>query len=354
MEKNIYKVITASGTGTGFYLAEKNCVVTNYHVVQGSREVALQGFDKKRYIAKVCMVNPDADLAFLKSDVPISENSEILLTKDVSVDNAERVFIHGFPYGLPYTVTEGIISSSQQLMGQRYYLQTDAAINPGNSGGPMLNKQGELVGVATSKFANADNIGFGITHADLIKEFDEFKIESDEFHVKCNSCSNFIFEEKEFCDNCGNTIDKGAFEELELSKFAVFMEDALTGLDMNPVLSRAGRDEWEFHQGSALIRLFIYRSEYFICTSPLNKLPKENLNNLYTYLLEEPVTPYMFGVSNNHIYISYRAHVSDLFSSYAEEIKKDIANLAIKADEYDNFFMDKFGCEMSIEGTQEA
>ena len=353
MENNIFKVITASGTGTGFYLPEKNFFVTNFHVVEGCKEVTLQSTKKDRFLAKVVMVNPEVDIAILKSDATVSSAKPIIINEEASVSNTDKVYIHGYPYGLPYTVTEGIVSSVEQLIDQRHYLQTDAAINPGNSGGPILNANGELVGVTTAKFMNADGIGFGITYKDVIQEIKEFDPSLESYHVKCNSCKTYISEKTEFCTNCGCSISKSAFEDLELSNFAIFMEDALAYLDINPVLLRAGRDHWEFYQGSAIVRFFVYRGEYLVGTSPLNKLPNTNLLELFTYLTSESISPYTFGVSNNHIYISYRIHISDISTSQAKDIKKHIAELALKADDFDNFFLEKFGCEMSIEGRGE-
>jgi len=349
MEKNIYKVITASGTGTGFYLPDYDCIVTNYHVVQGSKEVALEGADQNRYLAQVVMVNPEVDLAILKSDVPTSDTDNIIIKPNVEIANKGKVFIHGYPFGLPYTVTEGIISSARQIMGQRYYLQTDAAANPGNSGGPMLNADGVLLGVTTSKITDADNVAFGIPHSDLLRELEEYSATENVFHVKCNSCNHYISEKSEFCPNCGNAIEKSVFEDFELSNFAAFVEEALSDLGMSPVLARSGRDQWEFHQGSALVRIFVYGGEYLIVTSPLNKLPGENLAELYEYILSELIPPYKFGIHENHIYISYRVHVSDIFSAHSDEIKNYITSLAIRADELDDFFMDRFNCEMAIE-----
>ncbi len=353
MEQNIYKVITASGTGTGFFLRDQKIVVTNYHVVQGCKEVALEDHNQHRYLAKVIFVNPETDLALLKSAVPTGTGEKISLNPSLEVKNTEKIYIHGFPFGLPYTVTEGIVSSPRQMMGQRHYLQTDAAVNPGNSGGPMLNSKGELMGITTSKFMDADNVGFGIPFTDLVDEMKGLKISEAVYHVKCNSCKTLLKEETEFCPNCGNTIDKGVFEEFDLSNFATFVEDALKQLKLNPVLARAGRDHWEFHQGSALIRIFVFKNDYLIATSPLNKLPQENLDKLFKVLLSRPVAPYMLGISENHIYISYRIHLSDIFSNQKDAIKKNITNLALKADQLDNYFMDKFGCEMAAEAKQE-
>jgi len=352
MQSNIYKIITASGTGTGFLLRDQKVIVTNYHVVQGCKDVALEAHNKHRYLAKVIFVNPETDLALLKTTMPMNDGVKITLNPALDINTTEKVYIHGFPFGLPYTVTEGIVSSAKQMMGQRYYLQTDAAVNPGNSGGPMLNSRGELMGITTSKFMDADNVGFGIPYTDLLDEMRGLKISEATYHVKCNSCKTLIKEASEFCVNCGNAVDKSVFENFELSYFATFVEDALKELKMNPILARAGRDFWEFHQGSALVRIFVFKNDYLIATSPLNKLPQQNLEPLFKLLLTRPVAPYSLGISDNHIYISYRVHLSDIFSNQADKIKKNITQLALKADHLDNFFMDKFGCEMAAEAKE--
>ncbi|MCF6348384.1 MAG: trypsin-like peptidase domain-containing protein [Flavobacteriaceae bacterium] len=348
IKKSIFKIITTSGTGSGFIVSGYNYIITNYHVVQGSKIVAIEDYEKNRYVANVVMVNPEVDLAFLYVDGFKNEYNDITLDENVVVMNTQKVFINGYPFGMPYTITEGIISSPNQPMGNKYFVQTDAAVNPGNSGGPMLNEAGVLVGVTTSKFTNADNVGFGIKHSDLLEEINDFTYTDNTYRVKCNSCGNYIEEESEFCANCGNNIDISIFEEFEKSHFAKFVEAGLSELGMNPVLGRAGRDYWEFHQGSAQVRIFVFKSDYLVVTSPLNKLPKQNLKELMNYLLKDNVTPYVLGIYENTIYLSYRAHLSDIFSDHADSIKENIKNLALKADDLDNFFMDNYGCEMSI------
>ncbi|HHH49349.1 MAG TPA: trypsin-like serine protease [Saprospiraceae bacterium] len=349
----IYKVITANGTGTGFKVANHDFLITNYHVIRGSKVLALEDHDKNRYLAQVAMVNPEVDLAFLNVDDLKSVNSSIQLDKNLQVNSTQKVYINGFPFGMPFTVTEGIISSPSQPMQGRNYVQTDAAVNPGNSGGPMLTQDGVLVAVTTAKFTEADNVGFGIKHTDVIKQIEDYKFDDVKYRVKCNSCDHFIEEATEFCPNCGNNINKAVFEEFEKSHFANYIEEGLVELGVNPVLCRAGRDYWEFHQGSALVRIFVVNRNYLYATSPLNNLPKENLEDLLTYIISDKVAPYQLGVYDNKIYISYRTHLSDIYSSRKEEIKKNIIQLALKADELDDFFMNEYNCEMSLESKSE-
>ena len=353
IRKSVFKIITASGTGSGFVVSGKNHIITNHHVVAGEKTVAVEDYKKDRFVANVVMVNPEVDLAILHIDGFENKETTITLDKNVALTNTNKIYIHGYPFGMPYTITEGIVSSVSQPMGARHYLQTDAAVNPGNSGGPMLNATGNLVGVTTSKFTQADNVGFGIKHFDLIKEIDDFTHTDNVYRVKCNSCDGYTEKQTEFCNNCGNDIDISIWEEFEKSHFANFVEEALTELGMNPVLGRAGRDFWEFHQGSALIRIFVFKRDYLVATSPMNNLPKQNLQELMQFLLQDHVAPYSLGVHENKIFLSYRAHLSDIFTDHAETIKEDIKNLALKADDLDNFFMDRYGCEMAIEAKKE-
>ena len=354
-KNSIYKIITADGTGTGFKVSNHDFIITNYHVISGSKEVAVEDHNKNRFLAQVVMANPEVDLAFLNVDDLKSIKGTIKLDENNQVANLQKIYINGFPFGMPFTVTEGIVSSPNQPMHGRNYVQTDAAVNPGNSGGPMLNEEGVLIGVTTSKFTDADNVGFGIKHTDVIKQINDYKFTDVKYRVKCNSCDNFIEEATEFCPSCGNSINMSVFEEFEKSHFAIFAEEALTELGVNPILCRAGRDFWEFHQGSARIRIFtVSNNNYLFATSPLNTLPKNNLEELLTYINSNKVPPYQLGVYDNKIFISYRTHLSDIYSDRKDEVKKAIINLALKADELDDFFRDTYGCEMSMESKTES
>jgi len=351
---NIYKIITANGSGTGFKVAGKDFLITNYHVIEGSKEVAVEDQNKNRYLAQVVMVNPEVDLAFLKVPELKDKQSNIRIDPAYEVQRTQKVYINGFPFGMPFTITEGIVSSVSQPMNGRNYVQTDAAVNPGNSGGPMLDQDGILVGVTTSKFTNADNVGFGIKHTDVIKEINDFQFNDNQYRIKCNSCGNYITEETDFCPYCGAAVNPSVFEENELSHFGHFVEDSLQSMKINPVLCRAGRDYWEFYQGSALVRIFIVNNNYLYATSPLNKLPQGDLSGLMEYLTSHPVKPYQLGIYNNKIFLSYRTHLSDIYSDYKDEIRNHLKGLIEKADELDNFFHDEFGCPMSIESKEES
>lgn len=346
LKKAVYKINTASGSGSGFYLKEQNIFVTNYHVIEGNHQVSIENQNKDRYLAKVVYVNPDADLAFLDSENYIP-TTHIPFNSLQEVHSRDQVFVLGFPFGMPFTITEGIVSNEKQLLDGKNYIQTDAAVNPGNSGGPVLNATGELIGVTTAKFSGADNVGFAIPAKIVQEELDTFKNKENDnsYTLKCNSCASLIYEKTDYCPNCGANINEKIFDDKEISSFAKFVENSILKMGFNPILARSGNEYWEFHSGSALVRIFIYNNNYLYSTSPINNLPVGNLDNLLKYLLSNPVFPYQLGINNNQIHLSYRVSISDIFSNKAEEIKENLSNLILKADELDDFLEQNYNCE---------
>jgi hypothetical protein len=342
-----FKINTSSGSGTGFYLRHRGIVVTNCHVILGYRDVSLEDHSKSRYSARVVFVNKEADVAFLKPEKDF-EVPELELADISNLKSRDKVFVLGFPFGMPYTETNGIVSAPRQLMEGSYYIQTDAAVNPGNSGGPVVDENGKVVGITTCKFTQADNMGFAVPVDILREELATFSQNRElVYSVKCNSCKTLITEETEYCPNCGNSIDQKLYEKINPTRIEEYVESALVQLGMDPVMARAGYEFWEFHRGSAMVRLFVFDKNYLFVTSPINNLPVSNLESLYKYLLSNPIPPYQLGIYQNQVFISYRVHLSDVFSSKGEEIKKDIVNMLNKADEMDDFLENTYACPKS-------
>ncbi|GAB4365679.1 MAG: HhoA/HhoB/HtrA family serine endopeptidase [Elainellaceae cyanobacterium] len=156
------------GQGSGFIVDGNGTILTNAHVVEDADRVTVILKDGRRFDGTVSGVDEVTDLAVVKIDT-----SESLPT--VSLGNSDDVQVGdwaiavGNPLGLDNTVTLGIVSTlnrSSALVGipdkRLDFIQTDAAINPGNSGGPLLNEQGEVIGINTAIRANAMGIGFAI------------------------------------------------------------------------------------------------------------------------------------------------------------------------------------------------
>jgi serine protease Do len=154
------------GMGSGVILNRSGDIVTNYHVVQGANAVSVVLANGVRHRARIVGVDPPTDLAVIqihaKNLVPIS------IGRSSQVQPGQLVVAIGNSLGLTHTVTVGVISSNDRVLyrdGWQYHLiQTDAAINPGNSGGPLVNAQGQLIGINSSKISQTgiEGIGFAI------------------------------------------------------------------------------------------------------------------------------------------------------------------------------------------------
>ena len=345
-----FKILTSTGTGSGFYIKNEDLIITNHHVVQGNRTVAVEDDDQNRVLAKVIMTNPDTDIAILKTEVPLDIEHSFIINVTLAVLSQQKVYALGYPFGMPFTITEGIVSNPEQHMNGKHFVQTDAAINPGNSGGPLVTQDGTLVGINSSKFTNADNMGFAIPFSQVMLAIEIAKTNIEgKFSLQCSSCHNISFDPMDYCNHCGATLPKDVFESSALTDLGAFVEDSLQNLGVDPVLTRAGYERWTFHQGSSQIRIFVFNHDYLYFTSPLNNLPKDNLLELYTYLISSDHTPFNLGIYNNSIFIYYRIHITDVFKD--EESKNDIKNkikeLALKADDMDDFLVDEYNCPMS-------
>ena len=172
-------------------------------------------------------------------------------------------------------------------------------------------------------------------------------IDRNTFHVQCGSCEELLSEEEEYCPSCGEKLPEGIFEERSISPIAQFCEEAIAQLGINPVLAREATDAWVFHNGSSEIRLFVYDNDYLFTTSPIVLLPKKNVEDMLTFMLSTDFGPYKLGVDGKQIYIAYRIHLSDINDDTAAEIQQNIVNIARKADELDNYMVERFGCEFS-------
>lgn len=183
---NFEFVPVETGAGSGF-MWDNQHVVTNYHVVQGANEVVVTFKNGKTVRAKLLGSYPRKDIAVLTlentkrpdemhlpSHFPVADSSQLRVGQDV--------IAIGNPFGLDHTLTRGIISALNRQIpnGHGAYLsdliQTDASINPGNSGGPLLNSQGELIGMNTAIYSTSGSsagIGFAILSNDIQRVVNE-------------------------------------------------------------------------------------------------------------------------------------------------------------------------------------
>ena len=158
-----------SGTGSGAVIDDQGHIVTNFHVVRGAETLEVTLPDKSKHEARVIGADPNNDLPVIQINVPRGRLTSIPLGTSKGLQVGQKVLAIGNPYGLERTLTTGVISSlgrSIQAENGRIIediIQTDAAINPGNSGGPLLNSQGQMIGINTAIYSpsNSGSIGIG-------------------------------------------------------------------------------------------------------------------------------------------------------------------------------------------------
>ena len=156
-----------NGMGAGVIIDSRGYILTNQHVVQGVNRIEVTLHNSRMYIAKLIARDSATDLALIKIEsskpfpvIRCGTSSDLLL--------GEPVIAIGNPYGYHHTVTEGIVSALHRdipVNGVQDYpdlIQTDASINPGNSGGPLLNADGEMIGINAAVRIGAQGIGFAI------------------------------------------------------------------------------------------------------------------------------------------------------------------------------------------------
>ena len=173
------------GEGSGFIFEKSGYILTNQHVIEGADQilVTVEGYDKPLE-AKLLGSERDLDLAVLKIESK-KEFATLPLGSSDSIRVGDWVVAIGNPYGFDHTVTVGVLSAKgrpidipEQNAAPRKYknlLQTDASINPGNSGGPLLNLNGEVIGINTAVSAQAQGIGFAIPTSTITSVLDNLK-----------------------------------------------------------------------------------------------------------------------------------------------------------------------------------
>jgi serine protease Do len=164
-------VSSPSGLGSGFFISAQGHLITNFHVIEGERRLAVTVFRRagdefrreKFEDVDIVATNPFLDLALLKVSLPAGYTPVITyLSATDDLRDGDPVFAVGNPLGLERSVSEGIVSRRNRAESGLAYIQTTAQINPGNSGGPLFNVHGEVVGVINMKIMGGEGLGFAI------------------------------------------------------------------------------------------------------------------------------------------------------------------------------------------------
>jgi S1-C subfamily serine protease len=176
------------GTGSGFVIDAEGFALTNFHVVQGAEIITVRFHnDPKSYPARIVGTAEPLDMALIKIQAPKDKLKPMPLGNSDAVRVGQKAVAMGNPFGLEFTVTEGIVSAIRKNPGAvgdeagsvPSVIQTDASINPGNSGGPLVNSRGEVIGINTAIYSNlkgfasegqSAGIGFAVP-INLVKQY---------------------------------------------------------------------------------------------------------------------------------------------------------------------------------------
>ncbi|MBI1248380.1 trypsin-like serine protease [bacterium] len=166
----------AEGSGSGSVLDKQGLILTNYHVIEGAREIRVTLFNSESYPAALVGQDPVNDIAILKIDAPAETLHPVQLGDSSRLRVGQKVYAIGNPFGLERTMTIGIISSLNRVLPSRSgrtmksIIQIDAALNRGNSGGPLFDSNGRLIGMNTaiaSRTGENTGVGFAIPVASI-------------------------------------------------------------------------------------------------------------------------------------------------------------------------------------------
>jgi len=163
---SVMTITTNSGIGSGFIINEEGYVVTNAHVLADetghlASNINVVTYRGEKIPTEFIGFDGSLDIALLK----ILGNYDALeLADSDEVKQGERVIAIGGPFGLGFSVTDGIVSAVHRegLRGRDIYIQTNTELNPGNSGGPLINKEGKVIGMNNFKISGAEGIGFAL------------------------------------------------------------------------------------------------------------------------------------------------------------------------------------------------
>lgn len=174
---SVFVVRSGNSLGSGFAVGE-NCVVTNAHVLDNPHNIVLTTYTGETHSAYLVGYDQDKDIAVL--GVKDVKFTPLIIADYNSLNTGDDVYAIGVPKSMAYTLTKGVISAKEREIGQYKYIQTDAAINEGNSGGPLLNDEGNVIGVNTLKMLDSEGIGLAIPMTAVSGFLKSLNIELDE------------------------------------------------------------------------------------------------------------------------------------------------------------------------------
>lgn len=345
----IIQIATPYSTGTGFMLPGRQLVVTNNHIVQDNREVVVRGEQLPKQLATVVYADPKYDLAFLRMQDPFGVDLEqVVLGDDEALSEGDVVVSIGHPFGLEFSITQGVVSNASREVENIRFLQHDAALNPGNSGGPLINREGAIVGINTLGVEQGDNIGFSLPVGYLKRALLDYQAAKPGIKVRCEACDNVVSEQevenKQYCPHCGAKVYLPSQAEVyEPVGVAESIEELLIEIGQDVRLSRRGPNNWEIVEGSARINITYHEDTGLIMGDAyLCALPRTDIKPIYEFLLRQnfETESLSFSIKDQDVVLSLL--IFDRYLNLSTGMKL-FRHLFERADYYDNILVEQYG-----------
>ncbi|RME97927.1 MAG: 2-alkenal reductase, partial [Chloroflexi bacterium] len=240
------------GQGSGFVFDTQGHIVTNNHVVADAEKIEVTFFDGTTLDAKFIGSDPDSDIAVIKVDAPPESLRPVTWGDSDTVRVGQRAVAIGNPFGLAGTLTSGIISALGRSLPTENgtfripeIIQTDAAINPGNSGGPLLNSEGEVIGVNTAIVPRRNSFGGERSFLGV-----GFAVPANLAHRVVPSLIKEGKYQHPWIGFSGNTVTKEIAEAMDLPKaFGALVVEVISGSPADKAGLRSGTREVVFDNG---------------------------------------------------------------------------------------------------------
>lgn len=340
------RVATPYSTGTGFYLKDHNLIVTSEYVVRDNREVIVEGRNLDKQMVPVVFSDTLNDLAFLQPpellDMPavaIGQSSQIAV--------GDWVMAIGHPFGLPFLVMEGEVKNCDYQYQGQSFLEIDAHLQPGNVGGPVVNQQGEVIGINTFLVRKEDKIDFALPVNQLVDLIAAFQKADRQPGGRCDTCENICFaplKSNGKCNHCGSKIvlppELPIFEPAGIGRT---IEQLISEIGHRAPLARRGPNTWEIKEGSAHVNISYYeKNGLIIGDAYLCVLPPHEDKLLLEYLLKQnhEIEGLTFSIRHQNVVLSLLI--------YDRYFNKDTGAKLFRylfetADYHDNILIEEFG-----------
>jgi serine protease Do len=287
----VIQIATPYGTGTGFYCKEYGLVITNEHVVRDCNEVVIDGRLFSKQLVKVLFLDTLYDIAFIQGPDESDKMPSVVISTEEPMEG-DKVIALGHPFSFKFTSTQGIVSNAMHYINGIPYIQHDASLNPGNSGGPLIDQSGAIVGINSFIIGEAENVGFTLPMKFVKPVLTEFKMHTTETSARCSSCMNIIFEdqagENKYCPICGTSLRlPSQIEPYTPTGTIKMIENVLEDLGYFVASCRSGYSNWELIEKDLKIHIsFVEENGILFVETILGKLPNQNIENIYLYLLK--------------------------------------------------------------------